>query len=50
MIYGFAYLLMIIIITTGWLFIAVLPKPRFIEKPLDEMKDKLRNFLGSREA
>ena len=46
MIYGFAYLAMILAITVGWIFLAVLPKPDFIQKPLDKLKDTIRPFLS----
>ena len=46
MIYGFAYLLMVLAITAGWVFLAVLPKPDFIQKPLNRLKDKIRPFLN----
>tara|TARA_Y100001970_G_scaffold292385_1_gene433488 strand:+ start:204 stop:377 length:174 start_codon:yes stop_codon:yes gene_type:complete len=46
MIYGFAYLAMILAITFGWVFLAVLPKPDFIQKPLDKLKDTIRPFLN----
>ena len=46
MIYGFAYLAMIIAITAGWIFLAVLPKPEFIQKPLNKLVDTLRPFLN----
>ena len=36
MIYGFAYLGMVLAISAGWIFLAVLKKPDFIEKPLSE--------------
>ena len=49
MIYGFAYLGMILAISAGWLFLAVLKKPDFIEKPLRELKYKIRPFLNPRE-
>ena len=48
MIYGFAYLGMVIAISAGWLVLAVLKKPEFIEKPIDELKNKLRPFLNSK--
>ena len=41
MIYGFAYLGMVIAISAGWLVLAVLKKPDFIEKPIDKLKNKL---------
>ena len=36
MIYGFAYLMMVLAISAGWIILAVLKKPDFIEKPLNE--------------
>ena len=44
MIYGFAYLGMVLAISAGWIFLAVLKKPDFIEKPLSELKNKIRPF------
>lgn len=49
MIYGFAYLALVLGISLLWLFLAVLPKPSLIEKPLEEFKGTLREFLGSKE-
>ena len=49
MIYGFAYLGMVLIISSGWVLLAVLKKPDFIEKPLEELKNKIRPFLISKE-
>ena len=49
MIYGFAYLGMVLIISSGWVLLAVLKKPDFIEKPLEELKNKIRPFLNSKE-
>ena len=49
MIYGFAYLGMVLAISAGWIVLAVLKKPEFIEKPLDELKRKIRPFLNSKE-
>tara|TARA_Y100001970_G_scaffold274122_1_gene373376 strand:- start:5344 stop:5541 length:198 start_codon:yes stop_codon:yes gene_type:complete len=49
MIYGFAYLGIVIAISAGWLILAVLPKPSFIEKPIEELKNKLRLFLKKQE-
>ncbi len=46
MIYGFAYLAMVLLITAGWIFLAVLPKPSFIQKPLDKLLDIIRPFLN----
>ena len=45
MIYGFAYLVMVLAISAGWIILAVLKKPDFIEKPLNEVKDKIRPFI-----
>ena len=47
MIYGFLYVGMIFSIASLWLFLAVLPKPDFIEKPINNFKNLLRDFLGS---
>ena len=49
MIYGFAYLGMVLAISAGWFFLAVLKKPDFFEKPLNELKNKIRPFLNPRE-
>ena len=49
MIYGFAYLGMVLAITAGWVILAVLKKPDFIEKPLDDLKNKLRPFLNPKD-
>tara|TARA_B100000965_G_C19447612_1_gene693717 strand:- start:708 stop:863 length:156 start_codon:yes stop_codon:yes gene_type:complete len=48
MIYGFAYLGMVLAISGGWLVLAVIKKPDFIEKPIEELKNKLRPFLNSK--
>ena len=48
MIYGFAYLGMVLVISTGWVVLAVFKKPDFIEKPLDELKSKIRPLLNSK--
>tara|TARA_Y100000766_G_scaffold127471_1_gene109534 strand:+ start:130 stop:285 length:156 start_codon:yes stop_codon:yes gene_type:complete len=48
MIYGFAYLGMVLAISGGWLLLAVIKKPDFIEKPIEELKNKLRPFLNSK--
>ena len=48
MVYGFLYVGMIFSIASLWLFLAVLPKPDFIEKPIEKLKDTLREFLGSK--
>tara|TARA_B100000524_G_scaffold279516_1_gene156070 strand:- start:490 stop:642 length:153 start_codon:yes stop_codon:yes gene_type:complete len=49
MIYGFAYLGMVLAISVGWFFLAVLKKPYFIEKPLEKLKNKIRPLLSSKE-
>ena len=49
MIYGFAYLGMVLAISGGWVFLTVLKKPEFIEKPLEELKNKIRPLLSSKE-
>jgi len=48
MIYGFLYVGMVFGIASLWLFLAVLPKPDFIGKPLEDLKNKLKVFLGSK--
>ena len=48
MIYGFAYLGMVLAISAGWVVLAVIKKPDFIEKPLTEIKNKIRPFLNSK--
>ena len=49
MIYGFAYLGMVLAISGGWIILAVLKKPDFIEKPLNEVKNKIRPFLNPKD-
>ena len=49
MIYGLAYLGMVLAISAGWVVLAVLKKPEFIEKPLEELKNKIRPLLSSKE-
>ena len=49
MIYGFAYLVMVLAISAGSIFLAVLKKPDFIENPLNEVKNKLRPFLNPKD-
>ena len=49
MIYGFAYLGMVLAISSAWFFIAVQKKPDFIEKPLEKLKNKIRPFLNPKE-
>ena len=48
MVYGFAYLGMVLAISAGWVVLAVLKKPDFIEKPLEELKNKIRALLNSK--
>ena len=48
MIFGFAYLGMVLAISAGWFVLAVLKKPNFIEKPLEEIKNKIRPLLNSK--
>ena len=48
MIYGFAYLGMVLVISAGWIFLAVLKKPDFIENPLSKLKNKIRPFLNTK--
>ena len=49
MIYGFAYLGMVLAISAGWVVLAVLKKPDFIEKPFEDLKNKIRPLLSSKE-
>ena len=49
MIYGFAYLGMVLAISAGWIILAVLKKPDFIEKPLRDLKNKIRPFLNPKD-
>ena len=49
MIYGFAYLLMVLAISSGWVLLAVLKKPDFIQKPINELKNKIRPFLNPKD-
>ena len=49
MIYGVAYLMMILAIVAAWIIFAVLKKPDFIEKPLNEVKNKIRPFLNPKD-
>jgi len=49
MIYGFAYLGMVLAISSGWVLLAVIKKPDFIQKPLDELKNKIRPFLNPKD-
>ena len=49
MIYGFAYLGMVLAISLGWFLLAVLKKPDFIQKPINELKTKIRPFLNPKD-
>ena len=49
MIYGLAYLIMVLVISAGWIVLAVLKKPEFIEKPLEELKNKIKSLFSSKE-
>ena len=49
MIYGFAYLTMVLAIVSGWIILAVLKKPDFIEKPLNKVKNKISPFLNPKD-
>ena len=49
MIYGFAYLGMVLAISLGWVLLAVLKKPNFIQKPINELKNKIRPFLNPKD-
>ena len=40
MIYGFAYLGLVLVISAGWVVLAVFKKPEFIEKLLEVLKKK----------
>ena len=46
MIYGFAYLGMVLAISGFWVVLAVLKKPEFIEKPLEELKNKTYEIIN----
>ena len=50
MIYGFAYLGMVLAIASGWIFLAILKKPDFIELPLSKLKNKIRPFLNPKDT
>ena len=49
MIYGFAYLGMVLAISGGWFFLAVLKKPDFIENPFKKLKNIIRPLFSSKE-
>ena len=45
--YGFLYFGFVFAIASLWLYLAVIPKPEFIDKRLINLKDKLKKILGS---
>tara|TARA_Y100001978_G_scaffold196184_1_gene205400 strand:- start:2410 stop:2553 length:144 start_codon:yes stop_codon:yes gene_type:complete len=45
--YGFLYFGFVFAIASLWLYLAVIPKPEFIDKKLIHLKDKLKQFLSS---
>lgn len=45
--YGFLYFGFVFAIASLWLYLAVLPKPDFIDKRLINLKERIKNFLGS---
>ena len=47
MIYGFAYLGMVLVISAGWIVLAVLKKPESIEKTLEELNNKINPLFNS---
>ena len=49
MIYGFGYLAMSLAISTGWSCTCTFKKTEFIEEPLEELKNKLKPLLSSKE-
>ena len=49
MIYGFAYLVMVLAISGVWVVLAVIKKPEFVEKPLQELKNKIKPLLSSKQ-
>ena len=40
---------MVLAISTGWIFPAVLKKPDFIEKPLSELENKIKPSLNPKD-
>ena len=49
MIYGFAYLGMVLAISSGWFVLAVLKKPEFIVKPFSKVNNAIRLFLNPKD-
>ena len=49
MIYCLAYLVMVLVISAGCVVLAVLKKPVFVEKPLEELKNKIKPLFSSKE-
>ena len=45
--YGFLYFGFVFAIASLWIYLAVIPKPEFIDKRLIKLKDKLKKFLNS---
>ena len=45
MIYGLAYLFMILVITFIWVFLAIIKKPDFINKFTISLNSKLKEFI-----
>tara|TARA_Y100001933_G_C18725695_1_gene449438 strand:+ start:318 stop:461 length:144 start_codon:yes stop_codon:yes gene_type:complete len=45
--YGFLYFGFVFAIASLWIYLALIPKPEFIEKRLISLKDKLKSFLSS---
>ena len=39
---------MVLVISAGWVMLAVFKKPDFIEKLLEELKNKIRTLLNSK--
>ena len=49
MIYGFAYLGMVLAISAGWFVLAVLKKSDFIKKSIEMLKNKISSLFNSKE-
>ena len=45
--YGFLYFGFVIAIASLWIYLAVIPKPEFIDKRLINLKEKLKKILSS---
>ena len=48
MLYGLAYLVIVLVISEGCVVLAVLKKPVFIEKTLEELKNKIKPLFSSK--